>query len=285
LKSGCDIVLHGAQAALLFQGTNMSEDFNAYASPQAEVPNVPAVPRERQNFRPYLPIGRRAKAAMIFLALGIVMDLAVMASTVMEIDLLKRMNDANAAEDQPTQAEIEANDNRQMAIGLTMIGVFIPTVVLFCMWIYRAHWNLPALGAAQLKYTPGWAAGAFFVPILNLFRPYQITKEIDLNSDPSPDPRSSPLIGVWWTAWLVTNFSARASERMTSKAETLDSILAADYATIGALAIEIVAAVLAILVVRRISRNQESLYALWQQQGDDVVADAVIRPRDGRATP
>jgi hypothetical protein len=51
------------------------------------------------------------------------------------------------------------------------------------------------------------------------------------------------------------------------------------------LAIEIVAAVLAILVVRRISRNQESLYALWQQQGDDVVADAVLRPRDGWATP
>jgi hypothetical protein len=215
---------------------------------------------------------------MLFLALGIVMDLAVIVSTLMEIDLLKRMSAAAALEDHPTQEEIEANDNRQMAIGLTMIGIYIPTVILFCMWIYRAHSNLPALGALQLKYSPRWAAGAFFVPILNLFRPYQITKEIDLNSDPSPDPQSSQLIGAWWTAWLLTNFSARASERMASKAETAESILAADYVTLGALAIEIVAAILAILVIRRITRNQETLHSLWQREGGDANDEIVLTP-------
>ncbi|HMA36213.1 MAG TPA: DUF4328 domain-containing protein [Chloroflexia bacterium] len=56
--------------------------------------------------------------------------------------------------------------------------------VLFLIWIYRAHRNLPALGAACLKYSPGWAVGGFFVPFVSLVLPFRVMAEIWKASQP-----------------------------------------------------------------------------------------------------
>ncbi|MFC1995866.1 DUF4328 domain-containing protein [Chloroflexota bacterium] len=55
--------------------------------------------------------------------------------------------------------------------------LFVITAVLFYMWIHRAHRNLPSLGVSGLKYSPGWAVGGFFIPILNL-RIFRLDKYI-----------------------------------------------------------------------------------------------------------
>jgi hypothetical protein len=75
----------------------------------------------------------------------------------------------------------------------------------FLMWIHRSHRNLSAFGAQGLTFTPGWAVGWWFIPIFNLFRPFQIVREIWQASDPGMPAGaawrrapSSPLIGWWW---------------------------------------------------------------------------------------
>ena len=54
----------------------------------------------------------------------------------------------------------------------------IITGIIYLMWLHRAYQNLPALGVTKLDATPGWAVGYYFIPILNLFRPYQTMVEI-----------------------------------------------------------------------------------------------------------
>ena len=53
--------------------------------------------------------------------------------------------------------------------------------------------------------------GSFFVPILNLYRPYQIMREIWRASDPATpldmpyawtEAPMTPLIGWWWGLWI-----------------------------------------------------------------------------------
>jgi hypothetical protein len=64
-----------------------------------------------------------------------------------------------------------------------------------------------------LKYSPGWAVGSFFVPILNIFRPYQIAQEIWKASDPEASTvswkQSKPGIVVilWWLSALIFYFT------------------------------------------------------------------------------
>ena len=65
-------------------------------------------------------------------------------------------------------------DAQTVLIRLALFIVVLLTAVSFLAWIYRAHKNLRALGATDLKYSPGWAIGGFFIPFLNIVRPYQV---------------------------------------------------------------------------------------------------------------
>ena len=83
------------------------------------------------------------------------------------------------------------------------------SAVLFFIWFYRSHKNLLAYNTQGLKYSAAWAVIAFFVPILNLFRPYQIGQEIWKASDPDASTVGwkQSKIGIvvifWWISMLV----------------------------------------------------------------------------------
>jgi hypothetical protein len=137
------------------------------------------------------------------------------------------------------------------------------TGLLFLMWTHRVYLNLTALGAVYLEYSPGWAVGAFFVPVLSLWRPYQVFREIWAESDPGAviagdswtlnllpisQSRSAPaLMQFWWAAYLV-------------KGITVSGIRFENRVQVAALALEIVAAVLAILVIYRIDQRQHARF-------------------------
>ncbi|QYO65100.1 DUF4328 domain-containing protein [Leptolyngbya sp. 7M] len=57
-------------------------------------------------------------------------------------------------------------------IFLVSFPVGIATIVLFLVWLYRAHKNLFSLKPTHLDFSPGWAVGWWFIPFLNLVRPY-----------------------------------------------------------------------------------------------------------------
>jgi len=72
---------------------------------------------------------------------------------------------------------------------LLSAGVYVATIIIFLMWLYRCYTNLPAFVAyrANIGYSPGWAVGSFFVPFANLFVPYQATKELWRKSQSSDE--------------------------------------------------------------------------------------------------
>ena len=132
--------------------------------------------------------------------------------------------------------------------------------VCFLIWTYRLTANLRSFGVPGLKHTPGWAVGYFFVPIMSLYRPYQIFREIWQGSDPAapaaPDWRKlpvPPLLGLWWFFWILTNMVGNLSAR-TADTQGLDhhSIDLVDNA------IGFVSALLALWMVRRVTARQEA---------------------------
>jgi hypothetical protein len=56
--------------------------------------------------------------------------------------------------------------------------------VLYLRWLYRAVANTTLL-RAPIKWTPGQAVAAYFIPIVSLFRPYQVMKALYAANDPS----------------------------------------------------------------------------------------------------
>lgn len=70
-----------------------------------------------------------------------------------------------------------ANDLRQGIIGLLQTGLYITSIIVFLNWFRRAYGNLHRL-KLRLNHSETMAVWAFFIPIIFLFRPYQIMKEI-----------------------------------------------------------------------------------------------------------
>ncbi|MEW9031521.1 MAG: DUF4328 domain-containing protein [Planifilum fimeticola] len=109
-----------------------------------------------------------------------------------------------------------ARDVQQFVVLAQLCSFFI-TAISFLLWTYRSYRNLSALSDRDLRFSPGWAVGWYFVPIMNLFRPFQVMKEIWEGSAPDADhsrPEEgkgrpvSPLLPGWWSLWLLSNFLA-----------------------------------------------------------------------------
>ena len=82
----------------------------------------------------------------------------------------------------------------------------LATAVVVSRWIYRANSNARALGASEMAFSPGAAVGWYFVPIANLWKPYQGMREIWRASvSPARWKRQpvSALLPAWWLLAIV----------------------------------------------------------------------------------
>lgn len=196
------------------------------------------------------------------LSLYILLTLAGMVVDISRSALLPTAADRVTA--QPT--ELAAIDLLSIVIRFSLIGVSLLTAVFFLAWVYRAHKNLRALGASDLKYSPGWAIGGFFVPLLNLVRPYQVVTEI-WNSSASQrrdsfggtwkDEESSLFIGLWWGVWLIARSFDSLGAFIVIGANQPDQLSVATRFRVVSDVVGIASAVLAIMVVLKINARQE----------------------------
>jgi hypothetical protein len=207
------------------------------------------------------PLDGRARWAVIALAAVIVSDVLGFVSDWLEDDLMNRLLEG---ENVP-QSDLESNDDRQAVVGILVFAVFVVSVVFFIRWFHAAYSNLPALGQTDLRFKPGWAIGAWFVPFLNLWRPKQIADDIWRGSDPDVPSlhdagwRSAPVPGLlnfWWGTWLLSVFVGNFAARAWFDTDTAEEIRRADIVDIVGLALDLAAAVLAIAVIRRLTARQ-----------------------------
>jgi len=151
---------------------------------------------------------------------------------------------------------------RRLAV-IRMIGgaLGIGLLVLFCMFVFRANKNVRALHVIEPQFTPGRAVSAFFIPIWNLYKPYQAMREIWHGSNPDPDAvvvasslRGPPLLKWWWGLYLASFLQVKSLTRTT---EAAAFILWAKMALIGRV-LEMAAALLAIALVRAVAARQDA---------------------------
>jgi Domain of unknown function (DUF4328) len=211
----------------------------------------------------YRPLARRALWAVVALAIAGLVDLVAVWADVAEWRLLERVEQG---EDVPL-GDLDASDNRMAAIGATQFLLIVVCAFFFIRWLHAAYRNLQVLGAGALRYGPGWAIGAWFVPILNIWRPKQIVNDVWRASDPElprdaggqwqGDPVPAFFL-VWWLLFLVSGWASNAAFRLAFSDEDAGGLQNSSLAYLVADASSALAALLAIFVVRRTTARQES---------------------------
>jgi hypothetical protein len=95
----------------------------------------------------------------------------------------------------------------EIALGAIWLSMYATCAVTALRWIYLANSNAHALGAERMQFTPAWAIGWYFVPLANLWKPYQAMKEVWQASTSRTDWRevkAPALLRWWWALWLLS---------------------------------------------------------------------------------
>jgi hypothetical protein len=109
--------------------------------------------------------------------------------------------------------------------------VAVAGVIIACVWQHRAATAARALGFPATR-TPGWGVGCWFVPIVNLWMPYQAIRDCL-----PPDDPNRRLVLRWWLVFLAAGWV------------TAGAGVAAFFSTGVALGIAIPAAVLCVALL------------------------------------
>lgn len=173
-----------------------------------------------------------------------------------------------------SEQEASANDLRQVIVAIIYSLLFITSAVFFIMWFRRAYANQEQK-FGDMATTNGWAAGVWFVPILNLFRPYRMMSEIYENAIYHLEkrgvidnkPSRMQLVGWWWGIWIGLNYLSRIFTTMTSQSSDLNSL---KIGTVVDIVISILFVGLAYLTVKTIQNYNEMELLLEEEEGGTV---------------
>ena len=197
--------------------------------------------------------GRERLVVAVLFAV-IALDVGAVASSFAELSLLDRIDAGEPISD----AEADDNDLRQGAVGLVQTVLLLAAAVLFIRWLRLAYRNTDVIAPGLRRYGHGWAIGAWFVPFLNLWRPKQIVNDTWRAGAPSGSPYDAELpllLNLWWAGWIVSSVLSQIAGRLAFSQDTLEELRTVDALYIASDAADALVAVLALLVVRRISRR------------------------------
>ncbi|MGW4158574.1 DUF4328 domain-containing protein [Streptomyces sp. NPDC004788] len=140
--------------------------------------------------------------------------------------------------------------------------VFLATAVVFIVWFHRLRRNTEVWAPDTHSRGVGWAIGGWFIPIGTLWIPRGVATDIWRASRPdayAADGRGDfTLINFWWTFWIAGSLADQVSARLSRAADTADGYVTATQWSLAGDGLDVVAAVLAILVVRRLTSMQHA---------------------------
>ena len=174
-------------------------------------------PRRPKNWK---PIGARAIVAAVLIALVLVTDIV---ETVADVNGMAALDDI---------------------VLWVNAGAMAAAAVAFIVWLWRARANAELLvGPHGQRLTREWVIGAWFCPVVNLWFPYQVVVDVWRASAHGRDGREDVVVW-WWTtfalSWVFTRFISFVG-------------IVDPTPLIAACVLDLVAGVLALLVVRRIT--------------------------------
>lgn len=192
------------------------------------------------------PLGGLTKTLSTLIQLTItVTALAVLA------DIYDYYSYANLPPDVDPNEVILPSDTVTGIIGLIQTILAIVTGITFLMWIYRTNKNLHALSGEDMIFTPGWAVGWYFIPIACFYKPYQVMKEIWKVSHKN-QAMTDPIVGWWWTLWLISNFLGRLAFKLVIRADDAAGYAASAITYIVSDGLDVILNIVALLLVTRI---------------------------------
>ena len=218
----------------------------------------PQPPRPRVSIRGSADLadspGPTALMLRVLLVVEVLLDLALVPALFNQRSAVLGVPDGIAS-----LSDVRSADRLVTTLSNTSVVVVLLIAVVFLVWFYRSRANVEHYEPRFQRRTVGWALGGW-LPVVNLWVPYQVTTDILLDSDrpltgpPRTERRSYGLVQAWWTMWVLRLALTVAARAVHS--DTPERFANYDLIQVAYHSADLVAAVLALLVIDKITNAQ-----------------------------
>ncbi|MGC6427706.1 MAG: DUF4328 domain-containing protein [Akkermansiaceae bacterium] len=239
----------------------MSE--NPYLTPQTSAAPTSPLPRHPGQGSPYGPYRNTEPLAMTLVVLFGLNLLLVLFNLVWSLYELKAGRTVGFQYNSP---EYEAYSQMHVLSTLGLGAINLLIIIIWCIWMNKSCKNAwlinsrdgaTALYRGRETFTPGWSVGWYFIPIANLWKPYQAMAWIRDASQKSLGLAMGKRVGLWWAFFVSMKITERIVMGFGRQAETLEDILMVNRLIVVLTPVDIAAAVFAMLMAYRMTKIQK----------------------------
>jgi hypothetical protein len=203
----------------------------------------------------------------------ILLGLAILYAIAMLLALVNLVLVVNAGEAGTlTEARAASAETLIYNAAAGFMVFYVLSAIAFLAWLSRAVDNAPPLGVGFPPTSPTGAIGWWFVPVANLFKPYQVVA--DLNRRMSLQRPRTWLPLAWWLLFIVSPVPTVIVDRLPMY-ETFEGLRTVAVILIACQLGIVVSGVLAIAVVRAIQQAQQAR-AKAVGLGHEIVVQGVV---------
>ncbi|MEU9186529.1 protein kinase [Streptomyces sp. NPDC048484] len=139
------------------------------------------------------------------------------------------------------------------------LPVALALMIVWPLWFQRMRNNADAFAPVRLRFAPGMAAGAWFIPGVNFFMPKQMSNDIWTATAGQARGARRWLLHVWWWCWVVymvayVQDSFGSWYQNDTAGGAMIDIIDAQVAVVTG----VVSAVVAVFFVRRLTSMQQN---------------------------
>lgn len=208
------------------------------------------LPTEDPIEREALLTSLRNRRLVVILALGLygVVSMQLFAVHLRGLFFLESLEQLQALERQVQIASYVAKVSHFQSISMF---TFLAAAIAWSFWVKRAYQNILEVFDGVPHETPGWAAALYWIPLVNLFKPYRNMLEI-WRAGAAPEERGRVgFLFAWWAIYLLSfvHFSVSGP--------SAGAMRGAHLLALGDDVFDVLAALAAILVVHRVTRAHQ----------------------------
>ena len=198
----------------------------------------------------------------------------VMYAVALTVIVVNLLDIASLQEMGSSRLDIEAltsMESRKSLLRWLSGAAFAGAAVTFLHWLYTANRNMAAIGHREQRFTPLEAVGWWFCPIICLYQPFQVVKEVwersqapDAGEDESTNdtPKLSALIATWWTFWIAgfwitLAFHLYPKGKVSTINDAINTVITQTVIESVLIGCALIAGLMTLYIVREVSDNQE----------------------------
>ncbi len=202
------------------------------------------------------PNKQRAKTAIILIWIVLSFEIISFISNLMQYNLLQIILNGGYV----SVETANANDLRVTIISFIFLIVYIISGITFIMWFRRAYYNLHQK-VKGLSFSEGWAAGCWFVPFVNLGRPYRIMKELFKETKEFLTNKGHNINEIlktdiliwWWVIWIFNGVIGQFAYNYSKNAKSIDELIIVSIILLIGNITGILAALITIKIIKKYS--------------------------------